>query len=165
VVTPQLPPPREYDPKKTYTSDEIIAFASKAWLPEPLMRLVDHVALEMRIDPERIYVTGLSMGGFGTWRLVATHPNRFAAAVPICGGGDAEMARAISRVPIWAFHGAKDPVVPLAIGQKMVDAVKSAGGDVTFTVYPEATHNSWKETYDNPNVYEWLLAHRLKAQE
>jgi predicted peptidase len=70
------------------------------------------------------------------------------------------MAAALSHVPIWAFHGAKDPIVPLAAGQAMVDAVKRAGGDVRFTVYPEATHNSWKETYDNQEVYDWLLAHR-----
>jgi predicted peptidase len=95
---------------------------------------------------------------------VAAHPERFAAAVPICGGGEPEkMAPALSRVPIWAFHGAKDPVVPLAAGQAMVDAVKRAGGDVRFTVYPEATHNSWKETYDNQQVYDWLLAHRLHS--
>jgi predicted peptidase len=95
---------------------------------------------------------------------VAAHPERFAAALPICGGGEPEkMAPALRRVPIWAFHGAKDPVVPLAAGQVMVDAVKRAGGDVRFTVYPKATHNSWKETYDNPEVYDWLLAHRLHS--
>src|SRR6185437_2605059 len=107
------------------------ALASKAWKAEELIQLVDHVAANMNIDPERIYVTGLSMGGYGTWRLVAAHPERFAAALPICGGGEPEtMARQLSRVPIWAFHGAKDPIVPLSASQAMVDAVKHAGGDV-----------------------------------
>jgi predicted peptidase len=161
VVTPQLPPPADYKEGISYTSEQIVALASKAWKAEELIQLVDHVAVKMNIDPERIYVTGLSMGGYGTWSLVAAHPERFAAAVPICGGGDPEkMASALSHVPIWAFHGAKDPIVPLAAGQAMVDAVKRAGGDVRFTVYPEATHNSWTETYDNQAVYDWLLAHR-----
>ena len=71
---------------------------------------------------------------------------------------------ALSRVPIWAFHGAKDASVPLADGKKMVDAVKAAGGDVQFTVYPDAQHDSWNQTYDNPKVYDWLLAHRLQSQ-
>src|SRR5262249_36386121 len=141
-----------------------VAFARDAWRPGQLIQLVDHVMKHVSIDPERVYLTGLSMGGFGTWRLAATYPDRFAAALPICGGGDpVKMAKALSRVPVWAFHGAKDPVVPLAESQHMVDAVKRAGGDVKFTIYPEATHNSWTETYDNPAVYEWLLAHRLKS--
>jgi predicted peptidase len=162
VVTPQLPLPAGYIEGKKYSPEQIVALASDAWKAEPLIQLVDHVATKANIDPDRIYVTGLSMGGFGTWRLVATHPERFAAAVPICGGGEPEkMATALSRVPIWAFHGAKDPVVPVAFSQQMVDAVRRAGGDVKLTIYPEAQHNSWKETYENQEVYEWLLAHRL----
>lgn len=164
VVTPQLPPPGGYREGVSYTPQQILRFAEKAWDSEELVQLVDHVATAMNIDPERIYVTGLSMGGYGTWRLVAAYPDRFAAAVPICGGGEPEaMAQSLRRVPIWAFHGAKDPIVPLAAGQAMVDAVKHAGGDVKFTVYPNATHNSWTETYNNPAVYDWLLEHRLHA--
>jgi predicted peptidase len=163
VVTPQLPPPPGYMEGVTYTSQQIVALARNAWKPEELIQLVDHMAAKLNIDRDRVYVTGLSMGGYGTWRLVAAHPEHFAAAVPICGGGDPEaMAHALSLVPIWAFHGAKDPTVPLAEGQKMVDAVKRAGGDVRFTVYPEAAHNSWTATYDNQEVYDWLLAHRRK---
>jgi predicted peptidase len=100
------------------------------------------------------------MGGYGTWRLVATHPERFAAALPICGGGQPEtMAKSLARVPIWAFHGAKDTVVVLSESQKMVDAVRLARGDVKLTIYPDVEHNSWARTYDNPEVYDWLLAH------
>ncbi len=162
VVTPQLPPPPGYVEGKKYTPEQVVALAGNAWKSEELIQLIDHVAAKMNIDADRIYVTGLSMGGFGTWRLVATHPERFAAAVPICGGGEPEkMAAALSRVPIWAFHGAKDPVVPVALSRQMVDAVKRAGGDVKLTIYPEAQHNSWKETYDNQEVYNWLLAHHL----
>jgi predicted peptidase len=132
-----------------------------AWKPEPLIQLVDHVSRNMNIDETRVYVTGLSMGGYGTWRLVARYPERFAAAVPICGGGEPKaMANTLRRVPIWAFHGARDDVVPLCKSQEMVHAVRRAGGDVRLTVYPNVEHNSWDPTYDNPEVYEWLLSHR-----
>jgi predicted peptidase len=163
LVTPQAPPPADYKEGVKRTPEEIIALAAKTWNPKELIQLVDHVMSQLNIDRDRVYVTGLSMGGFGTWRLAATYPDRFAAAVPICGGGEPEkMADALSRVPIWAFHGAKDPVVKLTWSQEMVDAVKHAGGDVKLTVYPEGQHDSWKPTYNNQEVYDWLLAHRLR---
>jgi len=150
VVSPQCPQPK-HDMKEI----------AQAWKPAQLIGLLNHVAKNMNIDPTRVYVTGLSMGGFGTWRLAAAHPTRFAAALPICGGGDPkEMAKPLRGVPIWAFHGARDPVVPLVRSQEMVDAVRRADGDVKLTVYPDVQHNSWKQTYDNPKVYEWLLSHR-----
>jgi predicted peptidase len=150
VVAPQCLPPKG-------GMDDV----PKAWQPEPLIKLLDHVTQNLRIDRSRVYVTGLSMGGFGTWRLVAAHPERFAAAVPICGGGEpAKMAAPLSRVPIWAFHGALDQVVPLARSREMVDAVRRAGGDVRLTVYPDVEHNSWAATYENQDVYDWLLSHR-----
>ena len=150
VVSPQcLPPPGGFRDVPT------------AWKPEPLIQLVDHVVANMRIDPARVYVTGLSMGGYGTWRLVAAHPARFAAALPICGGGEPRaMADVARQVPIWAFHGALDPTVPLSASQEMVDAVRRAGGDVRFTVYPDVAHDSWKRAYANAEVYDWLLSHR-----
>jgi predicted peptidase len=148
VVSPQSPPPR---------------MIGRAFDPEQLIQLVDHVEKQLNIDPERVYVTGLSMGGYGTWRLAARYPERFAAAVPICGGGEPEkLAKGLSKVPIWAFHGAKDNVVPPKESEEMVDAVKRAGGDAKLTIYPDANHNSWEATYDNPKVYEWLLEHRRK---
>jgi len=132
------------------------------WSTARLDALLDDVQEKYRVDLDRIYVTGLSMGGYGAWHLVAAHPNRFAAAVPICGGGEPEMAKSLARVPIWAFHGAKDTTVPLAIGQKMVDQIKQAGGDVQFTIYPDVGHDSWKRAYADEKVYDWLLAHRRK---
>ncbi len=127
------------------------------------MQLVDHAIAKLNIDRRRIYVTGLSMGGYGTWRIAATYPDRFAAAVPVCGAGHPEkMANALSHVPIWAFHGAKDTTVPLAEDQKLVNAVNRAGGDVRLTVYPNGTHDAWTATYSNPKVFDWLLEHRLK---
>jgi predicted peptidase len=163
LVTPQCPPPTGHAPGKKYTTEEAIELVGKAWKPAELIQLVDHVAKKLNVDPARIYVTGLSMGGYGTWRLAAAYPDRFAAALPVCGGGEPDvMAKALARVPIWAFHGAKDPTVPLSESEKMVDAVKRAGGDVQLTVYPDVEHNSWAPTYDNPKVYEWLLSHQRK---
>jgi predicted peptidase len=169
VVTPQLPPPPGYDPESPtpLKQDELLALVSPAWKAKELIQLLNHVQTNLNIDPTRVYATGLSMGGYGTWRLVAEYPERFAAALPICSGGKpCEMARSLSRVPIWAFHGALDPVVPLSESQEMVDAVRGAGGNVRFTVYPDVAHDSWKRAYDNPEVYDWLLSHRgpLKGQ-
>jgi len=122
-----------------------------------LNALIDELIATYPIDESRIYLTGLSMGGFGTWSLAATYPERFAAIVPICGGGNRMEARRLVNMPIWVFHGAKDQVVPTSMSQDMVDALKKKGSDVKFTVYPETGHNSWVEAYNNPELYEWLL--------
>lgn len=124
-----------------------------------LVALLDEVQANHRIDEDRVYCTGLSMGGYGTWRLASENPGRFAAVIPICGGGRWFTVGAMKNVPAWVFHGAKDPVVPLAESEKMVNALRKAGGTVEFTVYPEAQHDSWTATYDNPAVYAWLLNH------
>jgi predicted peptidase len=125
-----------------------------------LEALLDHVGKQYRIDEDRIYVTGLSMGGFGTWGLAAAWPERFAALAPICGGGDPATVERFAHVPTWVFHGARDRVVGLEASAKMVAAMRAAGADVQFTVYPEAGHDSWTETYANPRLYRWFLSHR-----
>ena len=127
------------------------------WQPVELLALIDDIVEKYKVDEDRIYLTGLSMGGFGTWGLAAYAPHRLAAIAPICGGGEVFWAREFSHVPVWAFHGAKDSVVPLRRSEEMVEALKDDGGNVKFTVYPEAGHDSWTETYDNPRLYEWLL--------
>ncbi len=104
------------------------------------------------------------MGGYGTWHLAASYPEYFAAIAPICGAGDPERAAALRDVPVWAFHGAQDEVVPLDSQQQMVGTLKKAGGNVRFTIYPEAGHDSWTVTYDNPEFYKWLLSHRKGAR-
>ena len=130
------------------------------WEPIELTALLDEIIKNNNIDEDRIYLTGLSMGGFGTWRLAAHSPDRFAAIAPICGGGEPYWTRRFPHLPTWAFHGAKDRVVPLERSQEMIDAVKKNGGLPKLTVYPEAGHDSWKETYNNPQLYEWLLAQK-----
>ena len=109
------------------------------------------------MDPDRIYLTGLSMGGFGTWALACEYSHRFAAIAPICGGGQSWSASALKDVPTWAFHGDQDKVVPLARSQEMITALTRAGGNARLTTYPGVGHNSWAQAYANSKLYEWLL--------
>jgi len=140
--------------------------AKEIWQNEPLMQLLDKMEKKYPVDTKRVYLTGISMGGYGTWKLGLAHPERFAALMPICGGGNmidvvlgpGDKGDAFKNLPIWAFHGAKDDVVPLDESERMVKQLKKVGvKNVQLTVYPEAKHNSWTETYNNPKVYEWLL--------
>jgi len=132
---------------------------------ETVMALIDEIVEKYNIDETRIYLTGLSMGGYGTWSIAATYPQRFAAIAPICGGGMPFLAPALKDTPVWAFHGAKDPVVPLAESERMVAAVQKAGGNARLTVYPEAEHDSWTATYNGPQLYEWFLQHSRQPQQ
>ncbi|MCY3556857.1 MAG: prolyl oligopeptidase family serine peptidase [Gemmatimonadetes bacterium] len=131
------------------------------WSIESLYALINEVVETHRIDTSRIYVTGLSMGGYGSWGLAYTYPDLFAAAVPICGGGEPEKAPLMKEIPTWVFHGAKDEAVPLQRSQEMVDALEEAGGNVRFTVYPEAGHvGAWVNAYGDPELWEWLVSQR-----
>jgi predicted peptidase len=135
------------------------------WDPYLLRGLLDEITASYRVDEDRLYVTGLSMGGFGTWALIALDPDRFAAAAPICGGGTPRLMCGVGRLPVWAFHGADDPVVPLRRSGEMVEALEACGGDVRFTVYPDTGHDSWTETYADSGLYDWLLSHRRSDRE
>ena len=130
------------------------------WKASELAALLDEIESTHRVDPDRIYVTGLSMGGFGTWELLQDYPDRFAAAAPVCGGGTPGKICAAREVPIWAFHGALDNVVPPVRSEEMVNRLERCDGDIQYTLYPEANHDSWTETYANPELYAWLLSHR-----
>ena len=141
------------------------------WESAALLALLDNVMASHKVAPGRVYLTGLSMGGYGSWALLSKAPERFAAVVPICGGGERidlllasrTKADALKSLPVWAFHGGKDGVVPPAESERMVEALKKAGvKEVELTLYPEAGHDSWTATYNNPKLYEWLLAHERK---
>ncbi len=132
------------------------------WDPAEIMLLLDEVISKYKIDTDRIYLTGLSMGGFGTWATAVAYPDKFAAIAPVCGGGDPSKVCVIKNLPVWAFHGAKDEVVPINRTEEMVNALKQCGGSPRFTVYPEAGHDSWTQTYNNPELYDWLLGHTKK---
>ncbi|HSH69856.1 MAG TPA: prolyl oligopeptidase family serine peptidase [Deferrisomatales bacterium] len=133
--------------------------SGESWAVDRLVRFLDGVLAAHAVDPDRVYLTGLSMGGYGTWHLAAAHPERFAAAAPVCGGGDPRRAGRLQRLPVWAFHGAKDPVVPLAASREMVDALERIGAPVRFTVYPGVGHDSWTRTYADWELYQWFLDH------
>ena len=135
--------------------------ANDRWLPAELAALLDEVAAKYRTAADRVYLTGLSMGGYGTWSLAAEYPGRFAAIAPICGGGDPTDTARVRQIPAWVFHGGKDPVVPVERAHEMVDALKKTdAAEVKLTIYPDAGHDSWTVTYDNPELYAWLLAHK-----
>lgn len=134
------------------------------WRPDDLILLLEHLLGEYRIDPDRVYLTGLSMGGYGTWATIAAHADRFAAAAPICGGGDPSLAHAIGDLPVWAFHGEEDYVVPIDRSREMVEAILAAGGDARLTAYPDVGHDSYTRTYANPELYNWFLEHTRLAK-
>jgi predicted peptidase len=122
-----------------------------------LVKLLDHITDSFRVDSNRVYLTGLSMGGYGSWRLAADHPERFAAVVPVCGGGDPEDADKLKGLPIWAWHGDEDRAVPITRSVEMVEAIRAAGGEkIRFTTLEGVGHNSWSAAYATPEVYEWL---------
>jgi predicted peptidase len=135
------------------------------WEPIELLALLDEVSSKYKVDADRISVTGLSMGGFGSWRLAFHAPNRLAAIAPVCGGGEKYWAKQFAHLPVWAFHGGKDTGVPLERSQIMIDELKKNGATPKLTIYPEAGHDSWTETYDNPKLYEWLLEQRRHFEE
>ena len=130
------------------------------WNPDKLNALLDEVLRKYRVDKDRVYLTGASMGGNGAWALAAVHPERFAAMAPVSSSGNPADAPKLTRLPIWAFNRAGDPVVRIDRAKATVEAVQAAGGNVKFTVYPGAGHDAWTETYDNPELYRWLLEHK-----
>lgn len=127
---------------------------------DTLKGLLESVIKTHNVDTKRVYLTGLSMGGMGTWQFAGTHPNFFAAIAPICGGGELLITRNLTNIPVWAFHGDKDDVVPLEESARMVAGVKHHGGKAKLTVYKNVGHDSWTKTYNNPKFYEWLLSHK-----
>lgn len=144
------------------------------WNSTDVLALIDHLLATQPVDPDRIYLTGLSMGGYGSWSLLVNHPQRFAAVVPICGGGQGiellvsttAHRTAVRTCGVWVFHGAKDPTVPLSESERMVALLRrNQAEDLQFTVYPEAKHDSWTEAYANPELYAWLLRHTRGAAQ
>lgn len=128
---------------------------------DALLALIAHLETHYPVDPTRIYVTGLSMGGTGAWHLAVTYPHRFAAIAPVCGDhvwyvGDPAQVCAIRHLPVWCFHGALDTVIPVRVSQTLVSALQACGGNVRFTIYPDVGHNCWNQVYTTPELYTWL---------
>jgi predicted peptidase len=132
------------------------------WVEEPLLRvlsrLLDEIVGSEDVDPDRVSLTGISAGGFGCWRLAAREAERLACIVPICGGGRRLDVRRLTRLAIWAFHGADDEIVPPHHSIEMIAALRAAGAAPRLTLYPATGHDSWTRTYDDPAVWEWIRA-------
>jgi poly(3-hydroxybutyrate) depolymerase len=124
------------------------------------LEVLGQLRKEFSLDERRLYITGLSMGGYGTWDAIERHPALFAAAVPVCGGGDEALAARIKDIPIWCFHGGADNVVPVGRSRNMIEAIKAAGGKPKYTEYPGVGHNSWDKAYSEPELAGWLFAQR-----
>lgn len=122
--------------------------------------LIDHLVETQPIDTERLYVTGLSMGGYGTWEIAAREPDLWAAAAPICGGGNPSWGERLKDLPLWAFHGDADGAVPVERSLEMVAAINSAGGRPILTVYPGVGHDSWTPTFEARQVWDWMFSQR-----
>jgi predicted peptidase len=140
--------------KRTWQADSADAQRALAMLAE--------VQKAYKVDPKRIYLTGLSMGGFGTWSLATKYPEKWAAIVPICGGGDPKQAAKIKDIPCWCFHGDADKAVPVSRSRSMIKALKDAGGSPRYDEYAGVGHNSWDRAYGTNELYSWLLQQKLK---
>jgi predicted peptidase len=130
------------------------------WNARELLVFLDYLVKRFNVDPDRIYVSGESMGGYGTWDLVGVAPERFAAAVPVCGGGDVGQAERLTKTPIWAFHGTEDNVVPIERSRRMVDAVEALDGNAQLTVLAGQGHGIGEMVFSRDDLYAWLLEHR-----
>jgi predicted peptidase len=131
------------------------------WPPTALRDLLDALEAQLRVDADRVYLTGFSMGGLGTWQTAAAFPHTFAAIAPICGMSDIPEVPRLTGIPIWAFHGAQDENVPVTESRKMIDSLRKSGADARLTVYPDLAHDCWTMTYRDSRLYLWFLDHSL----
>lgn len=163
VIAPQCPEKAQWS---AFSRERNSAAATLQPTPSKPMELVIGLIRQMiktaPVDTNRIYITGLSMGGFGTFDAIERYPNLFAAAVPVCGGGDASKAAAVAHLPIWIFHGAEDPSVSPLYALEMFTALTKAGAHPALTQYPETGHFSWIAAYSDPLMMEWLFRQRKK---
>jgi predicted peptidase len=123
-----------------------------------VLEILDSVKTRFPIDAGRIYVAGQSDGGYGTWNVITQRPDVFAAAIPLCGGGDPEMAVRIASMPLWVFHGRRDTVIPATESREMIEAIQKAGGHPRYTEYDRLGHDIWKQTFKQPDIVLWLFA-------
>jgi len=163
IVIPQCPKDKKWS-EVDWSKESSTLPESASDSLQSVKELLDEMVENAGVDNDRIYVTGLSMGGYGTWDAIARYPGFFAAAVPICGGGDPKTVDRFKKLPIWCFHGGKDTVVKPIRSQEMIAALKGIGSDVRYTEYPDAGHDSWSATYSNPELYEWLFSKRRVSE-
>lgn len=159
VLVPQCPDGKRWV-EVDWTLDSHTQLPEDSATIKLVLELIASLQKEYRIDQQRQYVTGLSMGGYGAWDLITRHPEMWAAAVPVCGGGDEAVAAKSVKVPVWAFHGDQDTVVKPHRSRKMIEALKKAGGEPRYTEYPGVGHNSWAPAYSDPKMIEWMFAQK-----
>jgi len=140
--------------------------ARKKWESSLLNAFLDELLQNRSLDPDRIYLTGISMGGYGAFQFAKDYPNRLAAVAPVCGGGKPEWAETLRRLPVWAFHGAKDRVVPLRSSENLMKELKRiTANEARYTIFPNAGHDIWNQAYNNPELYEWFLSHNKSGNK
>ncbi|MGB3468619.1 MAG: prolyl oligopeptidase family serine peptidase [Cyclobacteriaceae bacterium] len=157
VIAPQCPKDRQWG---NFNRKDMTLAPTPTKPMRLLIELIQQTIKNMPVDTSRIYITGLSMGGFGTFDAITRHPDLFAAAIPVCGGGDVSKAALIAHIPIWIFHGALDKTVSPIFSHNMVEALTEAGGHPGYTQYPEAGHFSWIAAYSDPMIMAWLYSQR-----
>lgn len=161
LVVPQCPPDKLWFDVGPNDTKGNLPLPKTPTAPAALvLDLIQAVCAEHRVDTGRIYLTGLSMGGYGTWDLISRRPELFAAAIPVCGGGDPAQAGRLAKLPIWAFHGDADPLVPAERSRGMIAAIRKAGGEPKYTEYKGVSHDAWTPTYKNTAVLDWLFAQK-----
>lgn len=160
-------PPKvaDRDPNFPFVLVSPLLPAEQDWDGAKLNALLAASLKSLRVDPTRVYLTGLSRGGHATWRWAAAEPWRFAAIAPVAGRGDPATACTLARLPVWAFHGDRDDVVIPEGSFVMARAIRACGGQPRLTIYPDLGHNSWDPAYDEPALYLWLLSHRTPTKE
>lgn len=129
------------------------------WSPYEVVALVDEISAKYPVDPDRIYLTGLSLGGYGVWDTAMAFPDRFAAIAPVAGAGDPADAARLGNLPVWIFHGEDDPTIPVFEARRMADALTAAKHPPKLTIYPKTGHGSWSKAYRDPELYQWFLSH------
>jgi predicted peptidase len=159
VVFPQCPDGKRWV-EVDWTLDSHTQLPEESVSVKLTRQLIASLQTEFRVDEKRLYATGLSMGGFGVWDIIARTPDLFAAAVPVCAGADEATADRLTKLPIWTFHGDKDTVVKVERSRRMVAAIEKAGGNPKYTEYPGVGHNSWTQTYADPKLMEWIFAQK-----
>lgn len=160
VFVPQCPPGSDWGRTLGATEKENSIKRGRYNQPNVealVLEIISELEEEFNIDRSRRYITGQSMGGFGTWHFILTYPKMFAAAIPVCGGGNPDLAKNIKNLPLWAFHGENDTTVPVDFSRNMIAAIKSAGGNPKYIEYPKVGHNSWHQAYDTPELLDWLF--------
>ena len=160
VVAPQCPTGKRWV-EVDWTLDSHKQLPDDSETMKLVLALLSSLQKEYSIDAKRLYVTGLSMGGYGTWDLITRYPHMFAAAAPVCAGADETKASLVAKVPIWTFHGDKDTTVKVSRSRNMIAAIEKAGGKPKYTEYPGVGHNSWKSAYSDPKLLEWMFAQKL----